>query len=211
MSFYQKFGKRAFDLVGAFLALIVGSPLLLVVALLVRITLGSPVIFQQMRPGRHGQLFIIFKFRSMNDAKDPSGRLLPDTDRLTRVGRFLRATSIDELPELANVIRGDMSFVGPRPLLVEYLPYYTLEQAARHDVRPGITGWAQVNGRQDISFSERFKLDVWYVDHCSFGLDLKIILATFFQAARGAGIRSGQNVSEVDDLGFSKRHVRSDD
>jgi lipopolysaccharide/colanic/teichoic acid biosynthesis glycosyltransferase len=202
MMFYRNIGKRMFDLVCASLALIILSPLLLLVALLVKIKLGSPVIFWQRRPGRHAQLFTLFKFRSMSDAKDADGRMLPDDLRLTRLGRFLRASSIDELPELFNVLRGEMSLVGPRPLLIEYLDRYTPEQSRRHEVRPGITGWAQVNGRQDIPFSKRFLLDVEYVNNCSFMLDIRILFITFFRL-HGAGVRSGQDVLEVDDIGLS--------
>jgi lipopolysaccharide/colanic/teichoic acid biosynthesis glycosyltransferase len=162
----------------ALIALVLLSPLLLVTALLVRIQLGSPVLFSQVRPGLHGQPFRMIKFRSMTDARDASGALLPDAQRLPPFGRFLRASSLDELPELWNVLKGDMSLVGPRPLLMEYLPLYTAEQARRHDVRPGITGWAQVNGRNAISWDDKFRLDVWYVDHHSLSLDLKIVWMT---------------------------------
>jgi sugar transferase EpsL len=202
MRYYRNSGKRIFDFVCALMALILLSPLLLVVALLVRIKLGSPVIFRQIRPGWHAWHFTLFKFRSMNDAKDASGRLLPDDLRLTRFGRFLRASSIDELPELFNVLRGEMSLVGPRPLLIEYLDRYTSEQSRRHEVRPGITGWAQVNGRQDIPFSKRLLLDVEYVNEYSFLLDVRIFFMTILQL-HGAGVRSGQDVLEVDDIGLS--------
>jgi len=163
---------------GAGLALLLLSPLLLLIAILVRVKLGTPIIFRQVRPGRGDRLFTMIKFRTMTDASDESGKSLPDKERLTRFGRFLRAASLDELPELWNVLRGDMSLVGPRPLLVEYLPLYTPEQARRHEVRPGITGWAQVNGRNAISWEQKFRLDVWYVDHQSIWLDLKILLLT---------------------------------
>jgi len=203
--------KRAFDLFVAAAALVVLFPFLLVLALVVRLFVGSPVLFRQLRPGFKGRPFTCLKFRTMTDQRDHQNRLLPDSKRLTRIGRLIRALSLDELPQLWNVLRGQMSLIGPRPLLVEYLPRYTPEQARRHEVMPGITGWAQVNGRQDVAFSERFKLDVWYVDHRTFGLDLKILLATVFQASRGSGIRSGQNVSEVDDLGSATRHGSFDD
>jgi lipopolysaccharide/colanic/teichoic acid biosynthesis glycosyltransferase/glycosyltransferase involved in cell wall biosynthesis len=202
MSFYGRFGKRAFDLVFASIALIVVSPVLLAVAVLVRIKLGLPVIFRQVRPGRHGQLFTLFKLRTMTDAKYPSGQLLPDDCRLDRFGRFLRASSMDELPELFNVLRGEMSLVGPRPLLIEYLSRYSPEQSRRHDILPGITGWAQVNGRQDIPFSKRLQFDVEYVERCTFLMDLKILVLTLFRL-HGAGVRSGQNVVDVDDVGLS--------
>ncbi len=163
-------------LAGLGLALL--SPVLLGVAAVVRLSLGSPVLFRQVRPGLRGEPFEMLKFRTMRDAHDAHGRLLPDAERLTAVGRFLRATSLDELPELLNVVRGEMSLVGPRPLLMEYLPLYTPEQARRHEVRPGITGWAQVNGRNALSWDEKFRLDVWYVDNQSLWLDLRILLRT---------------------------------
>jgi lipopolysaccharide/colanic/teichoic acid biosynthesis glycosyltransferase len=203
MMFYRNIGKRMFDLVCASLALIILSPVLLVVALLVKIKLGSPVIFRQSRPGRHAQHFTLFKLRSMSDAKDASGRLLPDDLRLTRFGRFLRSSSVDELPELFNVLRGEMSLVGPRPLLVEYLDRYTSEQSRRHEVRPGITGWAQVNGRNSILFSRRLELDVWYVDNCSAFLDFRILAMTIGRLTRVGEVRSGQHVRDVDDIGLN--------
>ena len=169
--------KRSFDLFMAGLILAILSPLLGILALLVRIAHGTPVFFRQPRPGYRGELFRILKFRTMTDARDPQGRSLPDEARVTRLGRFMRASSLDELPELLNVLRGEMSLVGPRPLLQEYLARYTPEQARRHDVIPGITGWAQVNGRNVLSWEEKFRLDVWYVDNWSFSLDLKILLS----------------------------------
>jgi sugar transferase EpsL len=180
--------KRTFDVVAAIAGLIVLSPLLAVLAVLVRLWMGSPVLFRQPRPGLHGQIFEIYKFRTMTDARDANGELLPDGDRLTAFGKFLRRTSFDELPELLNVVRGDMSLVGPRPLRVEYLPLYSPEQARRHEVRPGITGWAQVNGRNAVSWDEKFRLDVWYVDHRSFRLDLKILWATVTEVLGGRGV-----------------------
>lgn len=177
--------KRLIDIAVAGTALLVLSPLLLVTALLVRVKLGSPVLFAQVRPGLHGQPFRMVKFRSMTDARDAAGALLPDAQRLPAFGRFLRASSLDELPELWNVLKGDMSLVGPRPLLMEYLPLYTPEQARRHEVRPGITGWAQVNGRNAISWDEKFRLDVWYVDHAGLAVDFKIVWMTA-QAVFGA-------------------------
>ena len=170
--------KRAFDLIVSLLALIMLLPIILLVALLIRIKLGSPVLFKQARPGLHGKPFNMLKFRSMLDATDKDGNPLPDDQRLTRFGRLLRSTSLDELPGLINVLKGDMSLVGPRPLLIEYLPLYSGEQARRHDVRPGITGWAQVNGRNAISWEDKFKLDVWYVDNRSMWLDIKILFLT---------------------------------
>lgn len=170
--------KRSFDFITALGALIVISPLVVLMALLVRLFLGAPILFSQIRPGLHGQAFTVYKFRTMTDEKDASGALLPDDVRLTPFGLFLRRSSLDELPQLFNVLKGDVSLVGPRPLLMEYLPLYTPEQAKRHLVRPGITGWAQVNGRNAISWERKFELDVWYVDNRSFLLDMKILFLT---------------------------------
>lgn len=195
--------KRLFDIIVAGLALLFLSIPLLLLVWQVRRKLGRPVFFRQMRPGLQGRLFQLVKFRSMTDARGPDGYLLPDADRLTTFGHFLRSTSLDELPELVNVIKGDMSLVGPRPLLIEYLDRYTSVQARRHEVRPGITGWAQVNGRQNIKFSKRIEYDVWYVDHQSLFLDLKILLLTFYRVLHREGVKSGQDVQEVDDLGLS--------
>ena len=180
--------KRLFDLVGAAgLLIALGLPMLFL-ALLIGWRLGRPVLFRQMRPGRYGRPFTMVKFRTMTDERDSAGILLPDAQRLTPFGRFLRSSSLDELPELWNVLRGDMSLVGPRPLLMEYLPLYTPEQARRHEVRPGITGWAQVNGRNALSWEERFKLDVWYVDHRSLWLDLHILWLTLRKVLARDGI-----------------------
>ena len=165
--------KRIFDLALTIPGLILISPVLVVVALLVLIFHGRPVLFKQVRPGYRAQPFAVWKFRTMTDARDSQGNLLPDASRLTRLGQFLRSTSLDELPELYNVLRGEMSLVGPRPLLLQYLERYSTEQARRHDVLPGITGWAQINGRNAISWEQKFQLDVWYVDHWSLGLDVK--------------------------------------
>ncbi len=164
------------------------SPILLLLALLIRAKLGSPVIFRQVRPGKDGAPFTMYKFRTMTDARDAQGQLLPDKDRLPPFGRFLRASSMDELPELLNVLKGEMSLVGPRPLLMEYLPLYSAEQIRRHEVRPGITGWAQVNGRNAISWDEKFRLDVWYVDHQSLRLDARILWMTVMKVAGRSGI-----------------------
>lgn len=180
--------KRALDIFGAAIGLIVFSPILIVVSLMIRREMGSPVLFRQKRPGRHGKPFQMVKFRTMRDAIDADGRPLPDAERLTKLGRFLRSSSLDELPELWNVLKGDMSLVGPRPLLMEYLPLYSFEQARRHDVRPGVTGWAQVNGRNAISWDEKFALDVWYVDNRSLWLDLKIIWLTIRKVIKRDGI-----------------------
>jgi len=179
--------KRCFDVLVAVAALLVLAMPLLVLALLVRVKLGKPVLFAQIRPGMHGKPFRMVKFRTMTDARGSDGILLPDAARLTPFGRFLRATSLDELPELWNVLKGDMSLVGPRPLLMEYLSLYTAEQARRHDVRPGVTGWAQINGRNALSWEEKFALDVWYVEHRSFALDIKILWRT----ARKVLVREG--------------------
>ena len=184
----RAFVKRLFDMVAAALALLLLAPALALIAWQVRRKLGSPVLFRQVRPGLHGQPFEMVKFRTMTDERCADGALLPDAQRLTPFGRFLRASSLDELPELWNVIKGDMSLVGPRPLLMEYLPLYTREQARRHEVRPGITGWAQVNGRNAISWEDRFALDVWYVDHPRLWLDIIILWMTVRKVLRRDGI-----------------------
>jgi lipopolysaccharide/colanic/teichoic acid biosynthesis glycosyltransferase len=182
--------KRALDVMVSLVGLIVLSPILLLVALLVRLLLGTPVIFAQDRPGLGGRIFRLYKFRTMTDARGADGALLPDSDRLTSFGRFLRSASVDELPELWNVLKGDMSLVGPRPLLGEYLDRYTPRQARRHEVRPGITGLAQVSGRNELSWDERFELDVWYVDNRSLWLDMKILTMTVWKVIRREGISS---------------------
>jgi sugar transferase EpsL len=178
MNMYRRWGKRGLDLALSLPALFLLSPVFLALAVLVRLRNGSPILFRQLRPGRYGQPFTINKFRTMTDARDTSGQLLPDSERLTTLGRVLRSTSLDELPELVNVLHGEMSLVGPRPLEMRYLDRYTPEQARRHNVRPGITGYAQVNGRDTLEWDKRLALDVLYVDHCSLMLDLKIILMT---------------------------------
>lgn len=180
--------KRLFDLLVSLAALLSLSPVFLIIALLVRINLGKPVFFKQTRPGLNEQPFEMIKFRTMLDARDANGHLLSDEQRLTRFGKFLRATSLDELPELWNVLKGEMSLVGPRPLLMEYLPLYNPEQARRHQVRPGITGWAQVNGRNRLPWKDRFRLDIWYVDHHSLWLDIKILLMTVAKVLKRDGI-----------------------
>jgi lipopolysaccharide/colanic/teichoic acid biosynthesis glycosyltransferase len=182
--------KRLLDLLVASLALLLLALPLLSLAWLIRRKLGNPVLFRQVRPGLHGQPFTMFKFRTMTDECGPDGVLLPDAQRLTPFGCFLRASSLDELPELWNVVKGEMSLVGPRPLLMEYVPLYTPEQARRHAVRPGITGWAQVNGRNAISWADKFDLDVWYVDHISFSLDAQILLRTVLNVMRRDGINA---------------------
>jgi lipopolysaccharide/colanic/teichoic acid biosynthesis glycosyltransferase len=193
--------KRAFDVVAAAAALAMLAVPMLAIAGAVRVCLGRPVLFTQLRPGRHGIPFRLIKFRTMREAVDAEGRPLPDDERLTRLGQWLRAASLDELPELWNVLRGDMSLVGPRPLLTEYLPLYTPEQARRHEVRPGVTGWAQVNGRNALSWEEKFELDVWYVDHASFWLDLKIIALTVWKTLRCDGINQAGHATMPDFMG----------
>lgn len=180
--------KRIFDLILTIPGLLLISPLLLVVSLLILVIDGRPILFKQVRPGYHGKLFNNFKFRTMTNSYDDQGNLLPDASRITRLGHFLRSTSIDELPELFNVLRGEMSLIGPRPLLVQYLDRYSPEQARRHNVLPGITGWAQVNGRNALSWQDKFRLDVWYVDHWSLLLDVKILCMTFIQTIKREGI-----------------------
>lgn len=176
--------KRLMDILGATAGLLLLAPVIALLSLLVRIKLGSPVLFRQTRPGRAGRAFQMAKFRTMTDARDANGELLPDADRLTGFGQFLRSSSLDELPELWNVLKGDMSLVGPRPLLMEYLPLYSERQARRHEVRPGITGWAQVNGRNALSWDEKFELDVWYVENRTLWLDIKILFLTVWKVIK---------------------------
>ena len=198
--------KRFFDLLVSLLLMILLSPLMLVIAILVRVKLGRPVLFSQARPGLHGKLFNIYKFRTMRDLYGPDGQLLPDGERLTSFGRFLRASSLDELPELFNVIKGEMSLVGPRPLLPAYLERYTPEQARRHDVLPGITGWAQINGRNALSWEDKFKLDLWYVDHHSLWLDLKILVITLWKAIKREGISTPGNATAPEFMGSNENN-----
>jgi len=185
--FYLYF-KSFSDRFVALIALVLLSPFLIFIVLLVRWRLGSPALFSQRRPGHRARPFMMMKFRTMTNQRDPTGSLLPDAQRLTPLGRWLRSTSIDELPELINILRGEMSFIGPRPLLMQYLPLYSLEQARRHDVKPGFSGWAQINGRNTLSWEDKFRLDVWYVDHQSFWLDLRIFLLTIWKVIRREGI-----------------------
>lgn len=180
--------KRAFDLLLTIPGVLVISPLLALLAILVRLRLGAPILFRQIRPGYRGQPFTLYKLRTMTEAQDKDGRLLPDAERLTGLGRALRSSSLDDLPNVINVLRGEMSLVGPRPLLMEYLVRYTAEQARRHEVLPGITGWAQVNGRNDLSWEDKFRLDVWYVDHWSLRLDVRILALTAWRVLRREGI-----------------------
>lgn len=193
--------KRAFDLLASAAALVLLSPVLLIIAGAIRVKAGTPVLFSQVRPGYKGRLFTLYKFRTMRDAHDADGKPLPDSERLFRLGTFLRSTSLDELPELYNVLRGEMSLVGPRPLLVQYLPRYSVEQMRRHDMPPGITGWAQINGRNAISWQHKFALDVWYVDHWSFWLDMKIILTTILKIVRREGISAPGEATAAEFMG----------
>lgn len=188
--------KRGFDIIASVILLIILSPIIILFSTLIRVKLGSPVFFTQARIGKKNKVFTLLKFRSMTDEKDDEGNILPDKKRLTYFGKWLRSSSIDELPSLINVMKGEMSLVGPRPLLVEYLPLYTQEQARRHEVRPGLTGWAQINGRNAITWEEKFKLDIWYVDHRSFFLDLTIICRTLGKVFSQEGI-SADNYSTM--------------
>ena len=201
---YQRFFKRLVDLVLSLLAFMVFSPIFLIVLLLLFVANQGAPFFIQPRPGKNGKVFNVIKFRTMNNKRDASGKLLPDAQRLTPVGRFIRSTSLDEIPQLLNVIKGDMSLIGPRPLLVRYLDRYTAEQARRHEVRPGITGWAQVNGRNAISWEKRFELDVYYVDHLSFTLDLKILWLTLQKVIKREGISSGSSATMEEFKGTAK-------
>ncbi len=196
--------KRLFDLLVAILGLTLLSPILLLVALLVRIFHGSPVLFGQKRPGYLGKAFRIYKFRTMTEARAADGTLRPDQERLTPLGRFLRATSLDELPELFNILRGEMSLVGPRPLLMQYLERYSPEQARRHDVLPGISGWAQINGRNALTWQDKFRLDVWYVDHWNFWLDLKILFLTIWKVFKAEGISQPGHATAEEFMGNEK-------
>lgn len=206
--FYEKYIKRPQDFCCALAAIIVLSPIMAVTAVLVRVKLGSPVIFKQERPGLHGKIFTLYKFRTMTDAKDRNGNLLPDEVRLTKFGKMLRSTSLDELPELINMLKGDMAVVGPRPLLVKYLPLYNEHQARRHEVRPGFTGYAQVNGRNAITWEDKFEKDVFYVDHITFLGDWKIIFQTLKTVIRREGISSGSSVTMEEFKG--SKTVKSD-
>jgi lipopolysaccharide/colanic/teichoic acid biosynthesis glycosyltransferase len=203
----SRFVKRVFDFLVALVVLVAASPILLVAALAIRLTMGSPVLFRQLRPGRNAVPFLLCKFRTMREALGPDGQPLSDAERLTRLGQFLRETSIDELPQLWNVLWGDLSLVGPRPLLMKYLPLYTREQARRHEVKPGITGWAQVNGRNAIGWEEKFRYDVWYVDHWSCWLDLKILALTALKVVRRSGISSEGHATAPEFLGSPVQRV----
>ncbi|MCA9041380.1 MAG: sugar transferase [Planctomycetaceae bacterium] len=200
-TFYQRHGKRVFDIVVSGLLLCLLAPVIGVLWFIVRRQLGSPAFFRQRRPGKGGRVFEMVKFRSMTDARDSSGNLLPDQDRLPRFGQLLRSTSLDELPELWNVLKGEMSLVGPRPLLERYLDRYTPHQARRHEVAPGVTGWAQVNGRNALSWEEKFELDVWYVDHQSLALDLKILWLTFWKVIKRDSVSAAGEATMSEFLG----------
>lgn len=196
---YNFFLKRMFDFIFAFCVLIVICPILLVITLWLHFAnKGAGVFFMQERPGKNGKIFKVIKFKTMTDERDANGNLLPDEQRLTKVGRFVRSTSIDELPQLINVLKGDMALIGPRPLRVEYLPLYSKEQVRRHEVRPGITGWAQVHGRNAISWSEKFKLDVWYVDHISFVTDMEVVFLTIIKVLKRVDINSGEDTIGIE-------------
>lgn len=208
-AFYRTYGKGILDRCAAVVALVLLSPLLLALWVALRIALGPRVIFRQERPGRGGRPFVLYKFRTMTDARDATGALLPDEARATRVGQIARSLSVDELPELVNVLKGEMSLVGPRPLLMRYLPRYSAEQARRHDVRPGITGWAQVNGRNDIAWDRKLDMDVWYVDHCSFRLDLFILLKTVWKVVRRDGIGQEGHFSSPEFMGSTEESAHS--
>ena len=205
---YKHFFKRFFDFCIALIGLICISPILLMVTIWLHFAnKGAGPFFFQERPGKDGKIFKIIKFKTMTDERDADGKLLPDAQRLTKVGKIVRSTSIDELPQLINVLKGDMALIGPRPLLVQYLPLYSTEQARRHEVRPGITGWAQVNGRNNCKFSEKFRMDVWYVDHCTFSTDLKIIWLSIKNVISCSDIGEGAaNMADVDDLNFSQKN-----
>jgi lipopolysaccharide/colanic/teichoic acid biosynthesis glycosyltransferase len=195
--------KTGFDRSAALCGLIILSPVFIAVSVLVWLSMGRPILFRQQRPGRFAKPFWLLKFRTMSDRRDAGGKLLPDADRLTRIGRLLRATSLDELPQLWNVLRGDISLVGPRPLLMEYLPRYSPEQARRHEVMPGITGWAQINGRNALSWKEKFTMDTWYVDHWSLWLDLKILSMTVLRVLRRDGISNQDHATMPEFMGLS--------
>ena len=204
---YKNFFKRFFDFLISLIALLIIWPILLIITIWLHFAnKGAGAFFTQDRPGKDGKIFRVIKYKTMTDERDTEGNLLPDVERLTKVGKFVRSTSIDELPQLINVLKGDMALIGPRPLLPQYLPLYSKEQARRHEVRPGITGWAQVNGRNHCKLSKKFEYDVWYVDHCTFATDLLIIYKTMMNVLTRKDIGEGAgNMEEVDDLYFAER------
>ncbi len=206
MSDVQSFLKRIIDVTGALVGLIVLSPVLLIAAVMIRFKMGSPVLFRHQRPGLHGKPFELIKFRTMTDSRDKQGELLPDEKRLPSFGKFLRSISLDELPELICVLKGDMSIVGPRPLMMKYLPRYTAEQARRHEVKPGITGWAQVNGRNASSWERKFELDVWYVDHWNLWLDFKILAKTLIAVLTREGINQPGEATASEFMGTERNY-----
>ncbi|MBO5413808.1 MAG: sugar transferase [Clostridia bacterium] len=206
---YAKYIKRILDFILSLIALIVLSPLMLIIGILVRIKLGKPIIFKQKRPGKNEKIFTLYKFRTMTDEKDEEGNLLPDSERLTKFGKFLRSTSLDELPELINIIKGEMSIVGPRPLLVEYLPLYNEEQKHRHDVRPGLTGLAQISGRNSIEWEEKFEEDIEYINSITFIQDTKIILKTFVKVFKKDGINQEGNATMRKFEGTKKEKINA--
>ena len=209
---YKHFFKRIFDFVISLVAIICLSPVFIIVTIWLHFAnKGAGAFFTQVRPGYHGKPFKVIKYKSMTDERDENGELLPDAQRLTKVGRFVRSTSLDELPQLFNIFKGEMSLIGPRPLLMQYLPLYNPEQARRHDVRPGITGWVQVHGRNHCKLSEKFKLDVWYVDHCSLWTDIRILWFTVMNVLKRSDVGEGaEDMREVDDLHFSEIYHRDD-
>jgi len=210
---YKHIFKRIFDFIISLVAIICLSPIFIIVTIWLHFAnKGAGAFFTQVRPGYHGKPFKVIKYKSMTDERDENGELLPDAQRLTKVGRFVRSTSLDELPQLFNIFKGDMSLIGPRPLLMQYLPLYSPEQARRHNVRPGITGWAQVHGRNHCKLSEKFKLDVWYVDHCSLWTDIRILWLTVMNVLKRSDVGEGaEDMKEVDDLHFSEIYHRDDD
>ena len=205
---YKNYIKRLLDIALSLCSLLILSPVIMIVAILVRIKLGSPVIFKQDRPGKDGKIFKLYKFRSMSDKKDKNGKLLPDKDRLTKFGRILRSTSLDELPELVNILKGEMSLIGPRPLAVAYLPYYNEEEKHRHDVRPGLTGLAQINGRNALNWEERFSYDIEYVNNITFINDLKIIFKTFYKVIKKDGVVTRGTGKTIDFDEYRKKTIR---
>ena len=206
---YKKYVKRLLDILISLFGLIFLSPIILIVAILVRIKLGSPVIFKQDRPGKYGKIFRLYKFRSMSDKKDENGKLLPDSERLTKFGKILRATSLDELPELLNILKGEMSLIGPRPLAVCYLPYYNETERHRHDVRPGLTGLAQINGRNTLNWEERFAYDIKYVNNITFINDLKILFKTFYKVVKKDGVVTRGTGKTIDFDEYRKNQLKN--